>query len=500
MRIGEIILIVVNILSLVLSFTSRSRGARVGIVGANLLALVMHGLLEGFRYQMAFSYLVVGVLTLYTAVQIAKPFKTPTVLKSIGAMLAVLFIAITAVLATALPVFTLPAPTGSYAVGIEYLHLSDESRTEPFLAGSTQPRELMVKVYYPAQADASKHYSAYFHDSPELLRLLTTGYGLPDFLFNHFNRVRTHSKDGLALSDAQPAYPIVLFSHGGGTSMEVHTAQAEDLASHGYIVVAIDHPYVSSGTVFPDRVISAKDATTNFNEGEPVVVINQIMADDASFVIDQLAAMNEGSVPSVLAGRLDLEQIGIVGHSLGGAVAYNLAIHDPRVKAAINLDGAVYVEPDNSAPMSPFLMLAEDGFHLNAIQNREALMRPFEDMPELDQEITLSMYGSREAYDLLYADAVGYLNGLTDALAESGNLYTIEGSAHMKFSDVGLYFGIRQLREMINIGGSTDPARCLEITRALTRAFFDAHLKDDPTALESLPADYPELRQVDLRD
>ena len=89
--------------------------------------------------------------------------------------------------------------------------------------------------------------------------------------------------------------------------------------------------------------------------------------------------------------------------------------------------------------------------------------------------------------------------GLTEVLKESGNLFTIEGSDHMKFTDIGLFIGIRQLRELIGIGGKTDPALCLEITKALTVVFFDGHLKGETgDSLESLVKKYPELKKVSL--
>ncbi len=103
--------------------------------------------------------------------------------------------------------------------------------------------------------------------------------------------------------------------------------RAKDLASHGYIVVAIDHTYVSAATVFPDRIVSQKEATTNFTIAEPAEIITQIMADDSKFVIEQLGEINEGKINSIFKGKLDLDLIGALGHSVGGAVAYNLAIN-----------------------------------------------------------------------------------------------------------------------------------------------------------------------------
>jgi pimeloyl-ACP methyl ester carboxylesterase len=264
--------------------------------------------------------------------------------------------------------------------------------------------------------------------------------------------------------------------------------------------VAIDHTYVSAASVFPDRIVSSKEATTDFGP-DPAEVITQIMADDSSFVISQLQEMNEGKIESIFKGRLDLEKIGAIGHSVGGAVAYNLAINDPRVKAAINLDGVVYVAPKGDpGDVTPFLMLANDRYHLQAIQNRESLSEKLEDMTDEDRKIALSIYGSAQAYNEAYNRAQQDVIGLTEVLKASGNLYTIEGSDHMKFTDMGLFIGIRPLRELIGIAGKTDPAKCLEITKAVTLAFFDQHLRGGPAvSLESLVMKYPELKNVHLK-
>jgi hypothetical protein len=218
-------------------------------------------------------------------------------------------------------------------------------------------------------------------------------------------------------------------------------------------------------------------------------------------VIDQLLELNDGKISSIFKGRLNPDQIGAIGHSVGGAVAYNLAINDDRVKAAVDLDGAVYLTPKESlAKMAPFLMLASDNYHLQAIQSRSPLMKTLEEMDDVERKITLEIYGSEEAYDTAYSKAQQNVIGLTEVLDASGTLFTIEGSDHMKFIDIGLFIGVQRLRESIGIGGKTDPARCLEVTKAITLAFFDRHLKDEPNDLwEFLVHRYPELRRVELQ-
>ena len=224
------------------------------------------------------------------------------------------------------------------------------------------------------------------------------------------------------------------------------------------------------------------------------------MADDSKFVIDQLGEMNDSKIDSIFQGRLDLENIGAIGHSVGGAVAYNLAINEPRLKAAIDLDRVVFITPEDATKMAPFLMLATDRDHLQSIQDRKPLIKSFADMDELERKITIEIHRSEQIYNEAYNRAQQNVIGLTEVLETSGNLFTIEGSDHMKFTDIGLFIDMPQLRELINIPGKTDPARCLEITKAATLAFFDQHLKGGSgDSLDAIVQKYPELKNVDLK-
>jgi predicted dienelactone hydrolase len=503
MRTFEIVLILVNFLTIFLSFKKKSKVVRIGVAGINLSLLLIHCIFEGFRYQMIFSYIFVILFVIYTLVKTRNKFfetKTPKVLKVIAIGLSFVLLISTSFLAYALPVFKLPKPTGSYDVGIEYIHLVDEERNDPFLDKSTKKRELMVKVYYPANKDDSKPFSSYFHNSPKLIRAFAEGYNMPGFIFSHLNLVKTNSKDDLNISDKEKSYPVVLFSHGAGTTMEVQTSQCEDLASNGYIVVAIDHTYVSWATEFPHRIISAKEATTDFKTADPAEIITQIMADDSKFVIKSLNEINEGKIESIFKEKLNLDKIGAIGHSVGGAVAYNLAINDSRVKAAIDLDGIVFVTPKGDKDMAPFLMLANDKYHIQGIKNGEPLTKRFEDMTADDQKIMIFMYGSKVQYNEAYNKAKKNITELRKVLKKSGNLFTIEGSDHMKFTDIGYFIGVSQLRELIGIGGETEPEKCLEVTKSITLEFLDQHLKGETKdSLNSLVKKYPELKNVDLK-
>lgn len=505
MRIFEVVLVVMNLFALLAGPRKKqSKAGLVTLAGMNLAVFGLHAAVEGVRYQMIFAYGIVFLFAIYVAMRLSfKARETKTfakILKGTAIGLSVLFLALTTLMAYALPVFALPKPTGDYDVGVQYVYLTDDKRSEPFLKGSTDKRALAVKIYYPATKDKSMPRLAYFHDSPELIRAFTAGYSMPEFLFSHLRLVRSHVQGGLTLSGNQANYPVVLFSHGGGTTMEVHASQCEDLASHGYVVVAVNHTYVSSATELPGRIVTDRDATASFDKGDPLAAITQIMADDVSFVIDKLMDMNAGKSDSIFKGKLDMERIGVVGHSLGGAAAYNLAINDRRIKAAINLDGAVYLVPDKTKPTAPLLMLANDEFHTDLILNREPPMKKWDDMPAEEQNAVASAYGGKEGYMDIYREQEQAVVGLAETLIASDGLYTIDGSAHMNFTDIGLFVG-NGFHRFIGINGKTSSERCLAITEAATVAFLDRYLnKETKDSLESVLDHYPHLRKVNLTE
>src|SRR5262245_51890838 len=136
----------------------------------------------------------------------------------------------------------LPAPTGPHPVGRTTRWLRDESRPDPWADGI---RELMISLWYPAIGEHRARYaqpaeSAYFLDEAGVT-------GVPSDLLSH---TRTH-----AYGDAEPpcpGLPLVVLSPGFTKPRWTLTSLAEDLASHGYAVVAIDHTYENVGTEFPD--------------------------------------------------------------------------------------------------------------------------------------------------------------------------------------------------------------------------------------------------------
>ena len=141
----------------------------------------------------------------------------------------------------------LPEPTGPYAVGRTSFRWVDEDRPEVLSERSDDNREIAVLVWFPAQSTQCSESAPYLND-PDVLTV-----ALSEDEASFLSSVQTHSIDDAVLLAPEPTgIPVVLFSPGNGTFPALYTTHAEDLASHGYLVVVVDHPYDSIATRLSD--------------------------------------------------------------------------------------------------------------------------------------------------------------------------------------------------------------------------------------------------------
>src|SRR5262249_41090400 len=143
----------------------------------------------------------------------------------------------------------------------------------------------------------------------------------------------------------QRSYPVVFIRAGGSSGVLSLSTLAEDLASHGYIVVSFDAPYRTGQVTFPDgRVIRRTDENNpELGSGEERLTrVHRLLAAwtaDMSFVLDHLQRLNTSGAAAKFMGRLDTTRVGAFGHSFGGAQAAQFCQQDSRCTAAIDVDG-----------------------------------------------------------------------------------------------------------------------------------------------------------------
>ncbi|MCB8960877.1 MAG: hypothetical protein H6651_11225 [Ardenticatenales bacterium] len=350
MRLFESLLLILLLLQLFWPALAGHR-PRVGLAlpVAALLLFAIHGLWEGLRWQMIPAYVllaITGLLALgaYLRGGPARRRRWPTILAFVlGLPLWLLAVA----LPWALPVPGLPAPTGPYLVGTVSYHLIDENRPETYSPDPDDARQFMAQLWYPA-ASIDGAVAAPYIDHVEIAApILAESFGFPRFLFNHLNLART---DGYLAAPpaADGPFPVLVFAHGLTGFRGQNGFQMQELASQGYVVAAIDHTYGSRFAIFPDGTVVEYDAEVAFPPGvdDAGNRLVQTWAGDISYLLDQMEMWTAGATePGEVdwTGRLDLDHLGLFGHSTGGGTALEVCGHDERCDAALGLDA--WVEP-----------------------------------------------------------------------------------------------------------------------------------------------------------
>ncbi len=462
--------------------------------GAGSILLVIHLLVEGYRVQFLFLYgftILMLMLSLRDVFITQKPVRTASRIRRVlGRLFIMIGLTVTACFLYVFPVFDLPAPTGEMKVGTQVFRFVDPNREETFGKAATGKRELMVQVWYPAQAGTGKY--APFIPDTQILRYMAANYGLPGFTFQHLKFVSSHAYSGAEVSSAQTSYPLILTNPGFGSSRFLHTAQAENLASHGYIVAVIDHTYNTFATEFPDGRITTSTTNDLFSPDNDYRTesgnrdkLGKVLTDDVAFALDEFELIQSGQIPSHLKGRIDLSHVGVFGHSIGGATAYD-ASYDPRIAVGIDLDGGLYRLRDREGLRKPFLFM-------NSESEFVKLKMVMDNRVYTDSELS-RMDNTREWMDQVTKDKKLELERMRETVAAGGQFLYIDNTEHLNFTDVQF---ISPIFKMLGVTGKIAPERANSVINAYMLDFFDMYLKNQGGILMKGPdSRFPEVKFV----
>lgn len=397
------------------------------------------------------------------------------------------------------PMFELPAPTGALPIGTTTWRVSDSRPESSGPPGST--REVVVHAWYPAAAPAVNAATApYLREGLPEVQVFGRLTKQPAGAFDTLGEVRTH-----AVMDAPPAqsparFPVLLFSAGYIAIPSSYTALIEDLASHGYAVLTIVHPYeATAAQLSGGRSVTMLDengaflkgildvlgewgvegdtmtkVTATTDDAEQLKLLRGYLGglkqtnaalrrwvDDTKFVLDRMSsgdgASGAGSGATKVApykgpsgatrvapyewlrARLDLDRVGAFGHSMGGGTSGQFCVEDRRCRAGLNLDG-----------------IPQYGTMID-----KGMPRPF-----------LMVYSARPGR-----------MGASDAIYRTASKYyrvDVADTLHIDFTDMILWGGPLGGRPMF---GTIPPARAAEVTRAIVREYFDQELRGRPSPL-----------------
>jgi pimeloyl-ACP methyl ester carboxylesterase len=296
----------------------------------------------------------------------------------------------------------------------------------------------MLHIWYPASPDSQGA------TLPYVERLEAAEGLLADDELSLLKTVQTHSFAASAAAPTRRGFPLLLFSHGDQMDAFLYSSLDEELASHGFVVVAVDHPGAALFSPYPDgTVVPYSQAGQNLRAR----VVDR--ATDLRFVRDQVGKLDVGGRPlkDLVSG-----QVGVFGHSSGGIAAALMCQEAPVIDACVNLDGRLDGAPvmtgeGISPPAKPFMYVT----------------KPFRALTdaELRAEGITRDQATREQADTWARDGRLLAGG-----APPSYRVTLNQATHETFSDEPL------LREP----GDEGNLKLMSIVRGLLVDFFDAVL------------------------
>ena len=392
---------------------------------------------QKWRLVPVLCFLIVLLLTAVLAVLIKKTGGE----KTIGGTLVpgICSIVLTGIFLVPAFVFTgyngLPV-TGEYQVQETSAILVDRSRTDSFEQDGSF-REVPIHIYYPETAE-----------------------GVSD------------------------SFPLVVFSHGAFGYYQSNTSTYMELASNGYVVVSLDHPHHSfftqdtAGRIilvdqgFIGSVMEIGDSTDpNANAEEKLSRYQdwmELRTADIGFVLDAVEAakaekemsdiwfLSKGShdnIRSVLE-KIDMQSVGLMGHSMGGAASAALGRERKDVSAVIDLDGTM---------LSEYAGVVDGRFVISD--------QPYE-LPILE----FVNWETRNQLQEYLSDEEDYPNTKVMKYARTGFSVILRDTKHMDFTDLPLLSPF--IGKMLG-SGERDNKETMMIVNSIVLDFFDCFLKGE---------------------
>lgn len=413
-----------------------------------LIVTLIHFAVEGYRWQMVPLYASTSILGITSLIMLFKSVDW----KPIASTLTFILVALATVIPALLPVPRIPTPSGPYQIGTSIYELVDDSRRELY-SGNDEPRRYMIQIWYPAEVKDTDARAPWMANAELFAPAIATYIELPSYFLDHLSLVKIPAYKDAAVAETDMPFPVILFSHGWNGFNSQNSGQALELASRGYIVVGIQHTYGAVTTVFLDGTIAPNNPNAlplDANDPNYEVVARKLVnqwAGDMAHTLDVLGIM-ASDVRGRFWGRLDLNRVGVYGHSTGGGAAIEFCGTDLRCKAVLGMDP--FMRPvsaeviENGVSQPSFFMFSQGWADLTDSKNNQLF--------NLFQPNT--------------SDNLGVI--------------VINGTKHYDFSDLPL---LSPIAPQLGLKGPLNGKRVTEIVNTYLTEFFDQTLNDKPSAL-----------------
>ncbi len=413
-----------------------------------LIFTFIHLGVEGYRWQMIPLYVLTFLLAIISLIKI----NSAADWKPIASYLTLILLALSTAVPTLLPIPKIPTPSGPYQIGTSIFEMTDSARKEIY-SGKDEARRFMIQVWYPAEVKDSDVRAPWMSNAEIYAPAIATYINLPSYFLNHLALVEIPAYIDAEVAASESGFPVILFSHGWNGFNAQNTGQALELASHGYVVVGIQHTYGAVITVFPDGTVAPNNPKALPEDAEDPnyeVIARKLVnewAGDMSFVLDQLSVW-EKEAGNPFVEKLDLERVGVYGHSTGGGAAIQFCGVDLRCKAVLGMDP--FMRPvsaeviENGVSQPSFFMFSQGWADITDSKNNQLF------------------------------------NQFNPNVSDGKGVIVINGTKHYDFSDLPL---LSPIAPQLGLKGPLNGKTVIKIVNSYLLDFFEMTLNNKPSNL-----------------
>ena len=482
MSLFEIMIAGSSFILIILGVFSKNKRTKT-VLYALLLAdivFILYTVLEGVRWQMVpLATVLVGINLAFLIRAFQKTSKDHLIpnkkLRTVWLVFVFFIFSVSLIFPALLPVVDLPAPSGPYLVGTTKISVVNPDRPEVLTADPDDTRKVQVDVWYPVENVSGYTVRHYWDEAGITGKAYSQNAGMGNFWYSHLKFVETNSYQDAPITAQGSPFPVIIYSPAFYGLNTENTMLMEELASQGYVVFSIAHTYETVVSIFPDGEVipgfleyvfdqyedsadieeqlyadfrSADDANQKKELAEQILVVDEeqnvlidIRTEDILDVIDEIVALNGSD--EKFKSRFDIDKMGVIGYSFGGAAVINACMLDDRIEAGINLDGWPYGELFNES---------------------ETIAQPF-------------MIVRSETNDEI-EDIISSL--IYDKVSDSAYTMMIKDTEHENFWDFPLFFNIYKY---IGYWGPISAGDLLAIERAAVVGFLDRYVSGEDVDL-----------------
>lgn len=434
---------------------------RLAPIFGSIITLIHLGT-EGYRWQMIPLYGLTAILTISSLIKIRQTNDWPRY----ASFLTLILLLLSTALPILLPVPKIAKPSGPYAIGTSIYEMTDSSRKELY-SGKDEARRFMIQVWYPAEITSADVKAPWMTNANVFAPAIANFIRMPDYFLDHLALVDIPAYQNAKLASAEKPFPVILFSHGWKGFNAQNSGQALELASHGYVVIGLQHTYGAITTVFPDGSVAPNNPNAlPADEDDPnyEVIARKLVdqwAGDMSFVLDQLTSP-ENEAGKFFNQHVDFSRIGVYGHSTGGGAAIQFCGTDPRCTSVLGMD--------------PFMRPVSAEVIKNGLSQPSFFMfsQSWADYPDSK---------NNQLFDEFYPN-----------LMDNFGVIAINGTKHYDFSDLPL---LSPVAPQLGLKGPLNGKRVTQIVDSYLLDFFEMTLNDVPSSLfNGTFSDYSEVKKI----